>query len=138
MNVGGQGGGIGNAGGAQDFLQRALQSIGGGARTSQTTGVANNSTIQFNPTIVQSSGGNPTVAPSIGGASGAPTSSATSSAAGQDPSSLYSRSLPSYRTTPAGQPLYDPLNTMGGGMGGDDMTIPLLIGAGVLFFALQD
>jgi hypothetical protein len=141
MNLGDSGGGIGSMGGASDFVRSALAAIGGGSRTSQTTSSVNNSNIQFNPTIVQSAGGSsPTVSPYAGGISANPAASATSSAAGQDPSSLLSRNLPTYRTTPTGNALYDPLNTLGGGQAsaGGDLMLPLLLGAGVLFLVMQD
>jgi hypothetical protein len=129
----------GSMGGAPDFVQRALGSLGGGNRTSQNTTVSNASAVNVNPTFVQSSGGSPSVAPYVGPSTASPSASGSSSAAGQDPSGMFGRTGVAYRTTPQGAAFYDPLNTAGGGVGGNgDLLLPLLLGAGLLFFALQD
>lgn len=133
---------VGTTGGAADFVKKALASIGGGSgsRTSNSVSSSNNSTIQFNPTIIANAGGgSPEAAPYNGAASGSAPSTATSSAAGQDPSSLSSRALPAYRTTPNGSPLYDPLNIGAGGVSqNNSLLLPLLIGGGLLLFGMDD
>lgn len=130
--------GTGTLGGAKDFAQRALGALGGGNRTSQNTTVSNASSVNVNPTFVQSSGGSPNVAPYVGPATASPSASGSSSAAGQDPSAMFGRTGVAYRQTPTGAALYDPLNTAGGGVVGDDLTLPLLLGAGLLFLVMQD
>jgi hypothetical protein len=133
---------IGSVPGSPDFVKNALgalASAGGGARTSLSVGGSNTLNASINPTFVQSTGGPVGVSPTIGGATATPSTSASSSAAGQDPSSLYNRNLPAYRTTPVGDPFYDPLNTLGGGVGGDgDLMLPILIGGALLLFVLNE
>lgn len=137
MFLGGDGN-VGTMGGAGDFAQKLLGSLGGGNRTSQNTTVSNGVSVNVNPTFVQAGDGSPSVSPVNGGASSSPYASGTSSAAGQDPNAMYGRTGVAYRTTPTGNALYDPLNTLGGGAPQGDMTLPLLLGAAALFFVMQD
>lgn len=131
--------GVGSMGGAGDFVSRALQGIGGGTRQSQNTSVSNSNVVSFNPTMVNSQGGNPAVSPYSGPVSASPVATGTATSAGADPASAFNRGGMVYRTTPSGQPLYDPLNSMGGGVGGEsDVLLPLLLGAGLLFLVMNE
>lgn len=127
---------VGNSGGALDFAQKMLGTLGGGNRTSQNTTVANSNSISVNPTFVQSSGGTQSVAPSVGPTLANPSASGSSSAAGQDPS-LSGLSGLGYRPTPYGNALYDPLNINGNQLPQNDMTLPLLAGGALLLFVLM-
>lgn len=130
-------GNIPTQGGVDDYVQRLLGGVTGGARTSMQVSQSQVTSVSVNPTIVNTGGGSPNVSPSVNAPiTSSPYTTGSAYATGDPPSYLNTTAT---RAVPGAMPGTVSVDPRTGQAIGTDWTMPALLGgAALLAYMLWD